>query len=168
MITPSSHAKHTFRQYTGCRAGQHLQGVKGKLKPCAQFWDPEVAGADPCQSVRVGMCTLTAPPCRTSPWCSPSNLISALTTFDVLLCAYHGDHGWRGIRVPHRRGSVRKRDHIQGRIHFFKFKIRVEIWEKLLKHKSVTTSQSLSIEWKDVVRINYWIIYKNVFPVTYA
>ena len=41
--------------------------------------------------------------------------ISALSTFDGRIEAYHGFNGWRRIRVRFRRGSLRDGYHIQGR-----------------------------------------------------
>ena len=41
--------------------------------------------------------------------------ISALSTFDGRIEAYHGGNGWRRIRVRFRRGSLRNGYHIQGR-----------------------------------------------------
>ncbi|CAN1196567.1 hypothetical protein LINPERHAP2_LOCUS43631, partial [Linum perenne] len=41
--------------------------------------------------------------------------ISALSTFDGRIEAYHGGDGCRRIRVRFRRGSLRNGYHIQGR-----------------------------------------------------
>ena len=41
--------------------------------------------------------------------------ISALSTFDGRIGAYHGGDGWRRIRVRFRRGSLRNGYHIYGR-----------------------------------------------------
>jgi hypothetical protein len=41
--------------------------------------------------------------------------ISALSTFDGRIEAYHGFNGWRRIRVRFRRGSLRDGYHFQGR-----------------------------------------------------
>ena len=41
--------------------------------------------------------------------------ISALSTVDGKVVAYHGYNGWRRIRVRFRRGSLRNGYHIQGR-----------------------------------------------------
>ncbi len=41
--------------------------------------------------------------------------ISALSTVDGKVLAYHGYNGWRRIRVRFRRGSLRNGYHIQGR-----------------------------------------------------
>ena len=38
--------------------------------------------------------------------------ISALSTFDGKVVAYHGRNGWRRIRVRFRRGSLRNGYHI--------------------------------------------------------